>query len=172
MCVCVHVQHARACESIVAESDPRGPASYSLSAGDHNFHKTGIVGAGLQTPETHTHTHTWKQLLCTDTHTKKNHTHTIMQECTSRTNKNTHTSLHTYSSVVWELGSQQRRCSTGRDKVTGSLLKDSHLAAPTHTEPCARPRITAPHRNVGTNNSLWVVGQTIIIGASMLIMCD
>lgn len=58
--VCMHV------ESIVAESDPRGPASYSLSAGDHNFHKTSIVGAELQTPETHTgnnsymhaHTHT------------------------------------------------------------------------------------------------------------------
>lgn len=60
-CVCMHV------ESIVAESDPRGPASYSLSAGDHNFHKTSIVGAELQTPETHTgnnsymhaHTHTY-----------------------------------------------------------------------------------------------------------------
>lgn len=48
MCMCMHV------ESIVAESDPRGPASYSLSAGDHNFHKTSIVGAELQTPETHT----------------------------------------------------------------------------------------------------------------------
>lgn len=42
------------CVYVAAESDLRGPASYSLSAGDHHFHKTSIVGTELQTPETHT----------------------------------------------------------------------------------------------------------------------
>ena len=65
VCVLVHAcVRVSVCVCAVAEGDPRGPASYSLSAGDHHFHKTSIVGTELQTPETH-----WKQLQCTHTHT-------------------------------------------------------------------------------------------------------
>lgn len=61
LCVCVFV-----CVFACVENNPRGPASYSLSAGDHHFHKTSIVGTELQTVETHTgnslyaHMHTHK----------------------------------------------------------------------------------------------------------------
>ena len=120
VCVLVHAcVRVSVCVCAVAEGDLRGPASYSLSAGDHHFHKTSIVGTELQTPETH-----WKQLQCTHTHT---HTHTHIH-----TNTHTQKYIHTEDKTVWRDPSRDHVL-LAMNKITVSPSKESHRVSHTHT---------------------------------------
>lgn len=125
----------------MAESDPRGPASYSLSAGDHHFHKTSIVGTELQTPETHTGNNSYAHTYVS-THKKY---------------------IHDRDKTVLSLKpSNPAEIVFCWNKITGSPLKESYLTATkfshrnTHTDTHARTLciMWIPV----TNNSPWVVG--------------
>jgi len=139
--------HVRLCVCVVVESDPRGPASYSLSAGDHHFHKTSIVGTELQTPETHT-------LEITRIHT------------------NIQKYIHTTDKTVASLKPRRGHALFAMNKISKSLeiVCSTAVHCKTHTHTSLQH--TVQNVEPCPNNSPWVVGQTIIVGVSMLIMCD